>query len=494
MPTNTHTAIIIGSGFSGLAMAIKLKERGIHDFIVLEKAAALGGTWRENTYPGAECDIPSALYSYSFEPYPYWEYKWSMQPQILAYMKHVADKYDLLRHIHFEKEMTSAQWMDAESHWAVETRAGDTYRSRSLISAIGQLHHPREPDVKGKDLFEGMHWHSARWRHDVALKDKVIGVIGNAASAVQFIPEIAKTAKKVVVFQRTANWMLPKQDRAYKNWEKKLVVRFPFLLKFYRFKIWMLTGFFFFLMKDKNHLLRKFYQRKSINYVKKHIKDPDLVNALTPTYPLGAKRVLFSDTYYQALAQPNVQLVPGGIKEIRTWSVVGNDDSEHEVDVLIYATGFITNPFLLRLDIRGEDQLSIQDHWQQGPKTYLGMAVDRFPNLFIMYGPNTNIGHTSYLLVGEAQANYIAQCIQGLKDNGWSSMSVKPAVLNENYNHNQEKLKRMIWAKVDKSWYRSKNGDIANNYPDRIMKYQRKTRRVNFDDYDISTAASNQSR
>ncbi|MEM9897635.1 MAG: NAD(P)/FAD-dependent oxidoreductase, partial [Bacteroidota bacterium] len=471
MPTNTHTAIIIGSGFSGLAMAIKLKERGIHDFVILEKASEVGGTWRENTYPGAECDIPSALYSYSFEPYPYWEFKWSMQEQILAYIKYVVDKYDLRHHIHFQREMTSAKWADTESHWVVCTKDGLTYHSRALICAIGQLHHPRVPDIKGKDSFSGANWHSARWRHDVPLNDKVVGVIGNAASAVQFIPEVAKTAKKVVIFQRTANWMLPKQDRAYKSWEKKLVARFPFLLKFYRFKIWMLTGFFFFLMKDKNYLLRRFYQNKSIRYIKKFIKDPALVKALTPTYPLGAKRVLFSDTYYRALARSNVQVVPGGIKEIQVNAVVGNDHSVHDIDVMVYATGFFSNPFLLGLDIRGENELPIQEHWQHGPKAYLGMTIDRFPNLFIMYGPNTNIGHTSYLLVGEAQAGYIAQCVEGLVKNSWTSLSVKPQVLNHYYSRTQEKLKGMIWTKVAKSWYRSENGDIANNYPNRIIKY-----------------------
>ena len=481
----THTAIIIGSGFSGLAMAIQLKQKGIDDFIILEKAAGVGGTWRENTYPGAECDIPSALYSYSFEPYPYWEYKWSMQPQILEYIKYVADKYDLIRHIHFQKEMTAAQWIDTENHWLVSTKDETIYQSQSLISAIGQLHHPSVPDFKGKDTFKGESWHSAQWRHDVPLEDKVVGVIGNAASAVQFIPEIAKTAKKVIVFQRSANWMLPKQDRAYKAWEKKLVARFPFLLKVYRFRLWLLSGFFFFLMKDKYHWLRKIYENKAIKYIKKHIKDPNLVKALTPTYPLAAKRLLFSDTYYATLARLNVQVVPSGIKEIQSNTVVSNDNSSHQIDTLVYATGFITNPFLLKLDIRGKNNISIQEHWETTPKAYLGMTVDKFPNLFVMYGPNTNIGHTSYIVIGETQANYIAQCVEGLVKNNWKSLTVKTNIVNEYHARIQNQLKKMIWARVENSWYKSADGNIPNNNPQRITKYQRLTRKVNFKEYDI---------
>jgi len=483
MPNKTYTSLIVGTGFSGIAMAIKLKEQGIQDFIILEKAKGVGGTWRENTYPGAECDIPSALYSYSFEPHPDWKYKWSMQPQILDYIKHVAKKYEVNPHIQFSKEMTRAEWKEREGIWLVQTKDGTTYQTKTLVSAIGQLHHPSTPDFKGKDSFSGPNFHSAKWDHSVPLEDKTVGVIGNAASGAQFIPEIAKTAKKVIVFQRSANWMLPKQDRAYKEWEKKLVKRFPFLLKMYRSKIWLSGGALFLLMKNGNNLLRKSFQKQAINYIKEHIKDPEVVKHLTPDYPMGAKRILFSDTYYPALARPNVQLVPGGVQEITATGVVAGGGSTHDVDVLVYGTGFKTNPFLMGLDIKGKAGLTLKEAWKEGPKNYLGMTISNFPNLFLMYGPNTNLGHNSIIVMSEAQANYIAQSVKALEQNQWKSMEVKEKEMNTYHQATQKRLQEMIWAKVGDSWYKSANGNIPNNYPGKTIEYMRKTKKVDFDKY-----------
>ncbi len=478
-----HTAIIIGTGFSGLCMAIKLKQQGIHDFIILEKASDIGGTWRENTYPGAECDVPSALYSFSFEPNPNWVYKWSMQPQILEYMQYVAKKYDLYPHIHFQQELTSAEWQEEQSNWLIHTKSGALYESKTFISAIGQLHHPNIPDFEGKNRFEGDSFHSAQWNHNISLAGKTVGVIGNAASGVQFIPEIAKTARKVIIIQRSANWILPKQDRMYKDWEKKLVGRFPFLLKIYRNKIWLLTGGLFLLLKSRNRWLRKIYQRKNLHYIKKHIKDPPLIKALTPDYPMGAKRILFSDTYYPALARPNVELLSGGVQEIRSNGLLAGDGSIHELDVLIYATGFKAHPFLMGLDIKGSSGKTIQTAWKNGSKTYLGITTHGFPNLFMLYGPNTNLGHSSILLMAEAQSAYIAQCISGLQKNNWASLEVKPEVVKAYQQSLQSRLKKMIWTEVPHSWYKSADGTISNNYPGRTMEYARRTRRVDFGDY-----------
>ena len=479
-----HSSIIIGTGFSGIAMAIKLKEKGIHDFIILEKAEDVGGTWRENTYPGAECDIPSALYSYSFEPYPDWEYKWSMQPQILEYIHYVVDKYDIRPHIHFQKELTSAEW-DEEGHWNIKTKDGSSYVSKTFISAIGQLHHPSTPNFKGKESFENANFHSALWDHSVSLKDKVVGVIGNAASAVQFIPEIAKEASKVIIFQRSANWMLPKQDRMYKDWEKSLVRKFPMLLKAYRVRLWLLGGGLFFMMKRGNNLLRKAYERQTKSFIKKHIKDEKLVEKLIPKYPLGAKRVLFSDTYYPALARPNVEVITDSIKEIKKQSVEVESGETKNVDVLVYATGFKTNPFLLGLDIKGKNGTTIKESWSEGPKNYLGITVEGFPNMFLMYGPNTNLGHNSIIIMSEAQANYISQCVLEIESKNLKSIEVKSDVINKYHDETQERLQNMIWASIDDSWYKSENGNIPNNYPGRTMEYMRKTQKVDFGDFEV---------
>lgn len=478
-----HSAVIVGTGFSGLCMAIKLKEKGIEDFIILEKEADIGGTWRENTYPGAECDIPSALYSYSFEPYPEWEYKWSMQPQILQYINHVADNYNLRHHIIYEEEVISASWNSQRSIWKIKTYSDKTYQSKTLITAIGQLHHPSIPDFVGMASLSIPHFHSARWNHDIDLNGKRVGVIGNAASAVQFIPEIAKEASQVHVFQRTPNWMLPKQDRMYKEWEKRIVRNFPIFLKMYRLKIWLLGGGLFFLLKGGNRVLRKLYQIKSIKYIKEHIKDNDIVQKLTPQFPIGAKRVLFSDTYYQALARDNVKLITSPIQTLDPHGVQTEDQS-YELDILIFATGFITNPFLKEIAILGEQNLSIREAWQGGPVNYLGISVHGFPNMFMMYGPNTNLGHNSIVIMSECQANYIAQCVQKIKNEDLAAIDIKKEVMIDYYKRTQERLKGMIWSQVGDSWYRSPDGSFPNNYPGRTMEYIRKTKRVDWSKYD----------
>ena len=481
----THAAVIIGTGFSGLCMAIKLKERGIEDFIILEKESDIGGTWRENTYPGAECDIPSALYSYSFEPYPEWEYKWSMQPQILQYINHVADKHELRDHILFGEEVISAIWLQDSGIWQIKTKAGKTYQSTTLITAIGQLHHPSIPKFKNIDQLSIPHFHSAQWDHDIDLSGKKVGVIGNAASAVQFIPEIAKVAQELIVFQRSANWMLPKQDRMYKDWEKKLVRRLPFLLKLYRLKIWLLGGGLFFLMQNGNQWLRKLYQAQSLKFIKDHIKDENLVKALTPLFPMGAKRVLFSDTYYPALAREHVSVITSEIQALHP-SGVQTSGKSYDVDVLVFGTGFITNPFLKEIEVTGVDDRSIRDVWSTGSQNYLGISVHGFPNMFMMYGPNTNLGHNSIIIMSEAQANYIAQCIQKMKDDQLKSMDVKKDIMAAYYQETQERLNQMIWATVGESWYRSADGSSPNNYPGRTMEYIRKTKKVDWSKYDMN--------
>lgn len=467
-------------------MGIKLKELGIHDFVLLEKADDIGGTWRENTYPGAECDIPSALYSYSFEPYPDWEYKWSMQGQILSYIQYVAHKHDLRPHIHFEKEMTSASWQSVEKVWSLQTKDGSEYSTRFLVTAIGQLHHPSTPAFDGVEKFSGESFHSAQWNHDISLEGKTVGVIGNAASAVQFIPEIAKIAGTVKIFQRSANWMLPKQDRIYKDWEKNLVKKLPFLLKLYRFRIWLLGGGLFFLMQNKNNWLRKIYQKKSISFINEHIKDPKTVQLLTPLFPMGAKRVLFSDTYYPALARPNVSIISDSIKRITEEGVEVSDKEHHLLDVLIFATGFKSNPFLLGLDVKGASGITIREAWKDGHVNYKGISVSGFPNFFMMYGPNTNLGHNSIILMIEAQAKYIAKSVHHMIKHDLSSIDVKKESMLSYYNRIQERLKEMIWANIDDSWYISVRGDLPNNYPGRTMEYIQETRQVDLSAYVLS--------
>lgn len=477
-----YDVAIIGAGFSGICMAIELKKKGIENFCILEKSDSLGGTWHHNTYPGAECDIPSALYSYSFEPYPHWEYKWSHQDQILEYLKYCASNYDINKHIILGSEIQSAQWKD-NCYWELCNSFNKITKAKVFVPAIGQLHHPSWPNIPGKEDINIPTFHSAQWDHSISLTGKRVGVIGNAASAVQFIPEIAKEAKKVIVFQRSANWMLPKQDRMYRNWEKKLVAKFPALLKMYRLKIWLLGGALFLMMKKGNSLLRSIYQKKCINYIKKHIKEPKLVEQLTPKFPLGAKRLLFSDNYYEALSKEHVHLEVSPIEKIAPNGVGTKNKVNHELDVLIYSTGFITNPFLKDIEVFGKKGMNIKSYWKKGPKNYLGITMEHFPNLFMMYGPNTNLGHNSIIIMSEAQAKYIAAGIHYLLKTNNKSLEVKGERLEKYYEEIQGRLKNMIWAIIDNSWYQSSDGSIPNNWPGRTLEYIRRTKHFNKKDY-----------
>ena len=392
----------------------------------------------------------------------------------------------ILSHIHFQKELIAAEWNEEKDNWKVITKDGSIFYSKTFTTAIGQLHHPSTPNFKGKDSFEGVAFHSAQWNHEISLKNKIVGIIGTGASASQFIPQVAKEAKQVIIFQRSPNWMLPKQDRLYKNWEKQLVRRFPFLLKMYRLKLWLLGGALFILMKDGNHYLRKVYQSKTKKYIRENIDDLELRKKLVPKYPLGAKRVLFSDDYYASLNQKNVTLITESIQEINFEGLKTSNGISHQMEVMVFGTGFKTNPFLLGIDIKGRNGITIQEAWKDSPKNYLGITVNDFPNLFMMYGPNTNLGHNSIIIMSEAQANYIVQCVDGLKKNNWKSLEVKKEVLQKYHDSIQERLRNMIWTKIEMSWYQSKNGDIPNNWPGRTMEYTRRTRRVDFSDFDIS--------
>lgn len=473
---------IIGTGFSGICMGIKLKEAGIEDFVLLEKSGEVGGTWRENTYPGAECDVPSALYSYSFEPYPFWEYKWSHQPQILEYLKHCTKKHDLYSHIHFNRKMVSAKFLEDNGSWVIETVDGTRYESQILISAVGQLHHPSIPKIEGQDKFKGISFHSANWNHSISLKGKKVGVIGNAASAIQFIPQITKEAGSVSIFQRSANWMFPKFDRPYKEWEKKLARIFPSFLKLYRFTIWLKMELLLYMLMGNNKLFKKFGESITINYINKIIKNGELKKKLIPDYRIGAKRILFSDNYYETLNNKNIEVIVDSINRITQKGVVTSNNEEKELDVIIYATGFKTNPFLYQMDVKGLGGKSIHETWSSGAEAYLGIMTAGFPNLFMMYGPNTNLGHSSIVIMIESQTSYIIQCIKTIQDKNLKYMDVKK-VVQDAYNVSiQKRLKSKAWNTVSKSWYKVGNR-ITNNWPGRTIEYIKQTKHLNLESY-----------
>jgi cation diffusion facilitator CzcD-associated flavoprotein CzcO len=477
---------IIGSGFSGLCLGIRLKQAGFDSFTIVEKADRLGGTWRENTYPGAACDLMSFAYCFSFEQKTDWSRKWSPQEEILEYMDHCAEKYGILPHCRFGTEVVGARFDEDAGVWRVRTakggREGKELEAEVLVSGVGQLHRPVFPKIPGLDRFEGDTFHSAEWNHDVDLAGKRIGVVGNGASAIQFVPEIAPDAERLTVFQRSANWMAPRGDREYTESEKERFTRHPWLAKLYRWMIWARQELMFPVFTG-NEFMAKRWREYALQNMREHITDPELRAALTPDYPVGGKRILIHDTYYPALARSNVEVVTSPIEAADEAGVRTADGKAHALDVLIMATGFDTNSFLAPIAIEGLDGRVLEKEWKDGSEAYLGVTVSGFPNLFMMYGPNTNLGHNSIIFMIECQASYILQCVQRLADRDLRYLDVRPGALRVFNERLHRDLERTAWAKTERSWYKTASGKITNNWSGTTTRYWRETRRVDWDAY-----------
>ena len=471
--------LIIGAGFGGLCMGVQLKEAAQDDFIIVEKADEVGGTWRENTYPGAECDIASALYSYSFAPNPAWDFKWAKQKQIHAYQKNIAHSYGLYDHIRFGRTVVSTAYQGGR--WRTVFSDGEVITSRFLVSAIGQLHVPKTPEIKGAKDYEGTRFHSAQWDHSYDYVGKNIAVIGNAASAIQLIPELAKVAKTLTVYHRSANWIIPKKDRAYTRVEKWLGKRIPALGKLYRFSLFAQGEYFVWRIIQGKPIARRFGEAWVKSGLKKHIKDPQLRAKMLPDYPMGARRILLSDKIYPAFAQENVDVVLDGIEHLTPNGIKTVDGTDRQHDLIVYATGFHTNPFLKEIDVTGEGGVSLKDHWADGAQAYMGTMTAGFPNLFVLYGPNTNTGHTSIIYKLENQIGYVMQLIARTK----AVISVKSEAEQAFGDEMQRRLKDLAWSKVEASWY--KVGDkVPNNWPGSALEFKRRFKTPIWDDYEIT--------
>jgi len=476
--------VIVGAGFGGLCMGIKLKQAGIDDFLILEKANDLGGTWRENTYPGAECDIPSALYSYSFEHNSQWEFKWSGQAQILQYQRDTAAKYGLLDHIVYQQEVQSAEFNESSKEWLLKTRDGSQFQAQHFVCAIGQLNKPSTPKFENVEAFKGTTFHSASWDHSVDLAGKRVAVIGNAASAVQFIPEVAKVAKQLTVYQRSPNWVLFKFDRAYTKWEQKISAKFNWVTKAYRWCLWALGEHFVLRAIDGKPISRWIMRKLCLFNLHKHVKDPQLRLKLTPDYPVGAKRILFSDFYFPALERDNVSLKTDPIAEFTEHGLRDQTGQNEDFDVIIYGTGFQTNPFLADIDVIGLEGKTIREAWSDGAQAYLGVSTSGFPNLHLLYGPNTNLGHTSIIIMLEAQVDYVIQAIEYLDANGLTAVDVKADVEVQYNQELQSRLSKMAFSLIEQSWYKDGN-KITNNWAGGTKEYCRRLRQVDWNAYSL---------
>ncbi len=479
------SAIVVGAGFSGIAAGVALRKAGIRDFVILEKANRVGGTWRENTYPGAACDVPSHLYSFSFEPNPSWSRAYSRQAEILAYLEHCADKYGLRDHLRFDHRVISAEFDDGAGTWRVETSHG-VLVARSLLLGNGALHVPQLPAIPGLASFEGTQFHSAQWNHGYELAGKRVAVIGTGASAIQFVPEIAKQVAALEVFQRTPPWIMPKRDREMTARERWMFEHVPATQALRRTRqYWLMesTVIGFAFAPKVNELLERMPRR----FLAKQVADPELRAKLTPTYRFGCKRVLISNDYYPALQRDNVALITDAITAVEPRGIRTADGQLHEVDAIICGTGFKVSEYLSPIRIVGTGGVELSDAWRETLRNYLGITVSGFPNLFLLMGPNTGLGHNSMIFMIEAQARYAAAAITAMRDHKLAAIDVKPSVEQAFRAELARKMKSTVWATGCQSWYQTPNGEVFL-WPGATFDYWWRTRKVELADYDQRAA------
>jgi cation diffusion facilitator CzcD-associated flavoprotein CzcO len=472
---------IVGAGFGGIGLAILLKRAGFSAITLFERGPAVGGTWRDNTYPGAACDVQSHLYSYSFAPRAAWSQRYSGQAEILAYIQGVADRFGVTPLVRLGTAVTGARFDDAAAIWRVETSDGRITEFDVFIPAVGLLSRPVTPDFPGFADFQGAAFHSAAWDHGVTLEGKRIAMIGSAASAVQIAPELAKIAARLTIFQRTANWLVPRNNRHFSAWRQRLFAHLPGYRLALRLYLYLYGEFLFDAFRTgswRNALLKKM----SLRHLEAQVSDPVLRAKLTPSFELGCKRVLFSDDFYPIFSKPHVALVTERIEAFEPTGIRTADGVLHEADVVVFATGFDARNTLQNVAITGRGGLDLQQRWHAGPEGYRGIGVPGFPNMFIMYGPNTNLGHNSIIVMLEAQSRYIVQCLERMVSANLTTLEVRDEA-NRAYNEKlQQALGAMVWSTGCGSWY-APEGRITTNWYGSTLEYRRQMKQVDFGDF-----------
>ncbi|MFA1549810.1 flavin-containing monooxygenase [Actinomadura chokoriensis] len=477
---------IVGSGFSGIGVAIGLRRAGFTDLTVFEKADGPGGVWRDNTYPGAACDAPSHLYSYSFEPKPDWSRRFAEQPEILDYLRHCATEYGLLPHFRFGAEVVHAEYRPG-GRWRVHTRDGASQDFDLLIAACGQLSNPAVPGLPGLDTFAGKVFHSARWDHDHDLKGARIAVVGNGASAIQFVPLIAPEAADLTVFQLEAHWISRKPDRVYPRWRRALNRRLPLVQKASRLGIFLWFELLLnpALVTPRGRRLLSAHIRAMCGFALRSVRNRDLRDRLRPDYEPGCKRILTSSEYYATLNRPNVHVVDQPITEVTPDGVRTADGAHHRADTIIWATGFRSQDFVAPMRVTGLHGTELNAAWKDGARAYLGLAVSGFPNFFLMYGPNTNVGSGSIVHMLESQIAYIVQAAR-LLAGGVTSLEVRADVLDRFDADAQRRLSTSVWNRGGcDSWYLDADRRNTSNWPGYMTGYRRRTRRLSPSDYHL---------
>lgn len=455
---------IIGSGFGGIAVAVEMITHGHDDVRLWERADELGGVWRDNTYPGAGCDVPSPLYSYSFAVNTQWSRRYALQPEIRAYLQRVAEEFGVSERVRFGREVVSAHWDEAGSRWRVGFADGSHEEVDVLVSAVGQLSRPRLPAIPGIETFAGTAFHSARWEHDADLSGRVAAV-GIGASAIQYVPHLAETASRLTLFQRSANYILPKPDGPLPAWWRPGIrLERP---------LWWTLGEQFSRGLDEGTLVGRLESAAALAHLRRQVRDDDLRARLTPDYPIGCKRILFSNDFYPAVSRDHVDVVAERIVRIHPEGLETADGTVHEVDAIVYGTGFDAQDFLGSIDCRGIGGERLSERWSEGAHAHLGIYVPGFPNLFVSYGPNTNLGGGSIIFMLEAQARHMRQVVDRLEAGAHDAVDVRPEVEAAYDRQVQQRLDESVWGSCD-SWYRHSSGRITSNWPGSTYPYKKR--------------------
>ena len=484
-PSHVRVAIV-GAGFGGLGMAIKLKEEGIEDFVVIERHSDLGGTWHANTYPGCQCDIPSHLYSFSFAPNPEWSRTYATQPEIWSYLRTVAERYGLIEHIRFDCELTSAAWDEDANLWRIETVKGPL-TADLVVTAPGGLSEPSLPDVKGLGDFEGKILHTATWDNDYDFAGKRIAVVGTGASAIQAVPQLQEVVERLTLFQRTPPWVVPHRDRPISSIERQVYKRLPALQRLVRSAVYWRNELLVPALVYRPKLLR-IAERMARRHIEEQVPDPELRVKLTPSYTIGCKRILPSNRWYPALMQPNVDIAFGGLREVRGNSVVLPDGEEREVDAIVFATGFYVTEMPLGNLIRGRDGKTLSEVWQGSPQAYRGTAAAGFPNMFWITGPNTGLGHNSIVFMIESTLAYLIDALRTMERTGANRVEVREEVQDAYNARLQKRLPQSVWNSGGcQSWYIDANGNNTTIWPDFTWRFRLENQRFDVESYELAS-------
>ena len=476
--------VIIGAGIAGIGTAIKLREAGFHDFEIVEKSHAFGGTWLDNSYPGASCDVPAHLYTLSFEPNPDWTETFAGQPEILAHIQATAAKHRLHDVTRFGVEIRAARWHHEALEWVLTTTGGDEIRANVVISGLGQLNRPSIPPIPGLDSFAGTTFHSARWNHDHDLAGRHVAVIGTGASAVQFVPEIVDDVASLDLYQRSPNWVMPRENPPIDEARRRRYRRVPGLRRLHRLGIYLRFELLVNQVFNTGSLANRKATEAALTYLESVVPDDELRADLTPDYPIGCTRILGHNTWYSSLQRDNVDVVTAGIREIGADGVVTDDGVHRRADTIIFGTGFDTNNFLAPIDFIGRDGVSIRRRWAKGAEAHLGITVADFPNLFMLYGPNTNLGHNSIIFMIEQQIHHTIGLLVRMRDDDIAAIDLHRHEQDRFNRRLQERMGKRVWVTDCRSWYKNESGRVVNNWPGSTIDYWWKCRRVDLDRYE----------